>query len=108
MKHRPERVSSLIQEELGKILVRDIEVDGAIITITGVEINKDLEHASVYIGVFPPAKNEAVMETLNAARQTLQWELTKKLNIRPMPSIAFKLDVGAENAAAVEKKLLGK
>jgi len=106
MKHRPERASSLIKEELALIIERSIETPGALATITDVEVTKDMEHASVYVSVFPTNKGPGVLKLLTAARQDLQWKLTKKMNIRPMPSILFKLDEGMENAARVEKKLI--
>lgn len=104
--HRPERAGSVIKEELALLIERNIETPGALATITEVEVGKDMEHASVYISVFPTKKGPEVLKQLMAVRQELQWKLTKKMNIRPMPSINFKLDEGLENAARVEKKII--
>ena len=104
--HRPERVSDLIIEELNKLILREIEVPGALITITDVEVLKDLSQATVKVSVYPSEKSEKVLKILKKMRNKLQFLLLRKLNIKPMPQIAFKLDIGPEKAAVVEKKLL--
>ena len=52
MNYRPERVQSLIQEELGKLLLKEIEFPG-IVTITGVDVDKHLDIARVKLSVLP-------------------------------------------------------
>lgn len=89
--HRPKRVSRLIKEELSKLLVKEIEIPESLITITDVEVSNDLEKAIVKITVYPPQKSPEVLEILSKARGQLQFLLTRKLNIKPMPRIAFSL-----------------
>ena len=106
MNHRPLRVQSLIQRYLGELLVREFDARGALVTITSVEIDKKLEHAKVYVSVLPESQERATLEDLRDAQGTLQHTLLKKLNIKPLPRIAFELDHGISNAARVEKILL--
>lgn len=98
----------MIQEELAKIILREIEFPEALVTITGVDVDKKLETAVVRLGVLPPSSSGEVIKTVEGARGRLQRLLTKKINIKPMPRIRFEIDRGPENAAAVEKLLLGK
>jgi ribosome-binding factor A len=102
---RSERVSKLIREQLGEIIVREIDFGGALATITDVEVDKKLEHAKVKISVIPSNRDTAVIESLDRAAGHLQHLLMKKISIKPMPRIMFVLDRGYENAAEVEKKL---
>ena len=105
--HRPERVSALITEQLGKILLKEIEApEGVLLTITDVEVSKDLEHANVKVSVYPSNQAEAMMKILEKKQGHFQFTLSRKLNIRPMPRIVFKFDVGLEKAALIEKRLL--
>lgn len=104
--HRPERVSDLIIEELNNLLLREIEIPGVLITITEAEVLKDLSRATIKVSVYPSEKSEAVIKVLEKMRGKLQFLLNRKLNIRPMPQISFKLDKGPEKAARVEKRLL--
>lgn len=103
---RPQRVSSLIQEKLGWLLTKEIEVAGALISITGVEVGKDLEQAKVRITVYPSEKSGEAMKILGGQAKHLEYLLLKQINIKPMPHIVFELDRGPENAANIEKVLL--
>ena len=103
MNYRPLRVSKLIREELSVLVGRELEFDGALPTITEVEVDKKLDTAKVLVSVFPTSKTDAVFKVLNAARFSLQHALKKKINIKPMPKVVFIPDFGPANAAEVEK-----
>lgn len=103
---RSQRVSNLIREELSKIIFKELEFSGAIFTITEVEVDKDLENAEVYFSVLPADQSERVLKILNKFRSRLHYLLMKKINIKPMPYIIFKIDYGPEKAAEIEKILL--
>jgi ribosome-binding factor A len=100
---RSDRVSEVIRRELAKIILREVEFEDALVTITEVLVDKKLEHAKVMVSVIPSASGPASLETLQKATGYLQHLLIKKMNIRPMPRIAFAMDRGLENAASVEK-----
>lgn len=103
---RADRVSSVIREELGKLILREVEFGGAIVTITEVEAHKKLDTATVYVSVFPSEQAPEAMRILGEATPRLQHLLLRKMNIKPMPRIEFRYDVGPEQAARVEKALL--
>jgi ribosome-binding factor A len=106
MNHRPDRVASLIQEELGALILRELEFPGALVTISAVEVTKKLDLARVEVSVLPHEREEDVMKLLTAVQRELQFKLGRKLNIKPMPTLMFEIDHGGENAARVEKQLL--
>ncbi len=107
MNYRSERVQSLIQEELGKLLLREVEFP-ALVTITSVGVNKKLDVADVRLSVLPSSMEKKSFTIAKKQEKRLQYLLTKKINIRPMPKIRFEIDYGSENAAKVEKLLLDK
>ncbi len=114
MKHRSERVVNLIKEELSKIIARELEFPDCLMTITSVEIDKKLSRAMVNFSVLPSLsassgqaeKFEAVLKILENNRRHLQYLLMKKINIRQIPEIVFKIDRGLEAAANIEKLLI--
>jgi ribosome-binding factor A len=106
MKYRSERLGKLIAEQLNLILLREIEFDGALPTITGVEVSSKLETAAVKVSVFPSEKAPAVLKMLRKEQGRLQGLLIRKLEMRIVPKIDFEIDRGPENAARVEKDLL--
>ena len=90
--YRNLRVANLIQEELGKIILREIEFPNfTLVTITGVEVLKDLSQAKIKLGVIPSVAAKEVMDIINRYRPLLQNLLMKKININPMPRIVFEL-----------------
>lgn len=105
---RSQRVSKLIREELAKLIAREIDFNGALATITEVEVDKKLEHAKVKVSVIPSDRTTTVIKELDKQAGHLQHLLLKKINIKPMPRIAFAIDRGYENAAKVEKNLIAK
>ncbi|MEK9183794.1 MAG: 30S ribosome-binding factor RbfA [Patescibacteria group bacterium] len=103
---RKEKIGSLILEELNNILIREIEFKDALVTLTDVDVSSDLEIAKVGFSVIPSEKSDYVLKILNKFKGRLQFWLLKKINIRPMPKLMFKINYGIENAAEVEKLLL--
>src|SRR5271157_3626922 len=106
MNRRPERVSSLIKEELAKIIQREIEFNGFLVTLTDIDVDSKLGRAVVNFSVIPSDYFGDAFKILNRNKKHLQYLLMKKINIKPMPEILFKMDRGLENAALVEKILL--
>jgi ribosome-binding factor A len=106
MNFRPERVQGLIQEELSKLILKEVEVPGVILTITSVEVSKKLDLALVKVSVFPSEQSNEALETLRHRTPFLQRTLLRQINIKPMPQIRFEIDEGIQNAARVEKLLL--
>lgn len=107
MYQRYQRVSSLIRKELNNIILKEVEFPlGVLVTITDVDVQKDLDYAVVNVSIFPSGKNQEVLKILVRNQRRLQHLLLLKINIRPMPEIRFRLDEGLEKAAEIEKKLL--
>lgn len=105
--HRQERIGELIKKLLSELMLRELEFPlGTLATITEVIVSEDLEHAKIRVSVLPGSEAEKVLSVLKRFRDSLQYMLARKMNIRPMPQIAFELDHGLENAAWVEKTLL--
>ncbi|MBI2592944.1 MAG: 30S ribosome-binding factor RbfA [Candidatus Colwellbacteria bacterium] len=107
--YRPLRVGGLIQEELAKIIVREIDFpEGMLVTLSNVEISPDMEKAKAGISVIPTESSAEALKILTKRTGYLQHLLNRKLNIRPMPRVHFEIDYGPANAAEVEKLLLKK
>jgi ribosome-binding factor A len=104
--YRSQRVESLIAEELGKIIVREVEFPiGSLTTIVSVDVDKKMDRAKVFVSVIPALAKDAALNILKARTGELQHLLMKKINIKPMPRIIFEIDYGHEHAAVVEKVL---
>lgn len=106
MNYRSLRVGELFRDEIGVLLEREVEIPGALLTLTTVEVDKKLEHAKVGVSVLPTEKADEALRALRAVQGKFQYLLMKKINIKPLPRIEFVLDRGPEHAAEIEKILL--
>ena len=87
---RLEKVNSLIQQELGTIILKEIDVfPGILLTITRVECSNSLFQSKIFISVVPEDKFDEVLALLNRHIYDLQQMLNKKLKMRPVPKIEF-------------------
>lgn len=89
--YRNLKIASVIQEELGKLLLREFDFGDVLVTITEVAIGEDLQEAKVKLSILPFEKEPETFILINKRRGELQHKLLKKINIKPMPSIRFQI-----------------
>lgn len=112
---RIEKVNSLLQHEISKIIVRDFNFPDALITLSHVDASANLIEAKAYISVLPSAsakamadkeeKTDMVIKTLNNNVYDIQQKINKMLNMRPIPKIRFVKDEVIAKAAKIEEIL---
>jgi len=104
--NRIEKVNSLLQKEVGKIIHRDFDFGPEnLITITTVDASSNLIQAKVYISVFPDNKAQQVIDKLNRGVYVIQKKIDRILNMRPIPKIKFVIDKNPSQAGKVEELL---
>lgn len=107
MYSRSERVQSLIQAELSKIILKEVEFPiGVLVTIASIDLDKKMERAIIGVSVIPGDKAEIALKMLTNRTGYLQMLLLKQINIKPMPQLIFRMDKGYEHAANIEKLLI--
>jgi ribosome-binding factor A len=103
---RIERVNSLIQQELGQLILKEIDIfPGTLLTITRVECANNLFYCKVYVSVIPEDKLEEVLALLNRHIYALQQMLNKKLKMRPVPRIEFFKEKKTAEAGRIDELL---
>jgi len=94
MSFRPERLAEAIKKEVSELL-RDELKDPRIgfVSITAVKVSKDLRYADIYASVFgEPEDQKATIEALTKAQGFIRSELGRRIRLRYIPEINFKLD----------------
>lgn len=94
------RVGNLLQREISDIMRREMEdPDIGFATVTGVEVSADLRHARVFVSVLGDefAKRDT-MRALIRGRKFVRGLLGKRLDLRRIPELQFRLDETAERA----------
>lgn len=95
--HRQEKIAELVKEEVGKIVIRDIDIDpNFLLTITHVKVSSDLAHATIFISTLAPEQEEKALTILKANVRDIQHALNRKFRTRPVPKIVFAIDVAHE------------
>jgi len=103
---RQEQVNSLIQKELGAILLAELELPlGSLLTISRVEVSSSLEHADIFVTILPDGQTERVLALVQKNVYHLQKLLDKKLVLKFVPKIRFQLDEGLQAANEVNEIL---
>ncbi|HDH06550.1 MAG TPA: 30S ribosome-binding factor RbfA [Nitrospirae bacterium] len=103
---RSARVSDLIREEVADIIMNKIKHKTlGFITVTGAKVSDDLRHATVYLSVFNVEDNKKTLRKLNSSASFIKGELARRLKMRYVPSIIFKIDEAIEYGRKIDKML---
>jgi ribosome-binding factor A len=93
---RTQRVADYLQRELAALIqheVRDPRV--GMVSVTGVDVSRDLGHARVYYTVMGIESSEDAAESteaLNKAAGFLRGHLSRDSNMRSVPQLRFYFD----------------
>jgi ribosome-binding factor A len=75
------------------------------VTVTGAKITEDLKIATVYISVLKEEEKETTLEMLNAAKGFIRAELAKRIRMKFIPSLTFRIDESLEYGDRIERLL---
>jgi len=94
MAKRPERVASLLKQELADILMREYaDQTPALTTVTDVRVSPDLRIARVYISVYGDAEaKERTMEMLDVEKGHIRGLIGGRVRLRFTPDLQFVRD----------------
>ncbi len=105
MNNRIKKVNHLLKQELGNILLREMDFSGVLVTITNVDVSANLQQAKIYVSIMPDNQSDRIFKVLNINIYNIQQELNKRLKMRPVPRIEFKSEEKTKSAADIEKIL---
>lgn len=100
---RADRVAGLIQEELSRLLLRQVK-DPRVhqVTITAVRVSADLRHARIACtGPGGQGGLEAALTGLRSAAGFLRGQLGRTLRLRYAPELTFEADESVERSLHV-------
>ncbi|HEX7977843.1 MAG TPA: 30S ribosome-binding factor RbfA [Gemmatimonadaceae bacterium] len=106
--HRSDRVAAAMREEIATFLANDIKDPRilGLVTVTGVEVTRDLRHAKVFVSVLgSESQRAATFEGLNGVAAHLRGRVGRALRLRAAPEIEFRNDESIAHAAHIEQLL---
>ncbi|MGC0867491.1 30S ribosome-binding factor RbfA [Pantoea agglomerans] len=94
---RPQRVSQELQKEIAMILQREIKDPrlGMMVTLSGVEVSRDLAYAKVFVTFLNDKDEEAIKNGLKALKEAsgyIRILLGKAMRLRIVPELTFFYD----------------
>ncbi|MBM7063069.1 30S ribosome-binding factor RbfA [Pseudomonas sp. UL073] len=93
---RTQRIGDQMQRELSDLIRREIKDPRlGMVTITAVEVSRDLGHAKVFTTVMSVDGDEAVTQSikvLNDAAGFLRMQLARAMKLRSVPQLHFHYD----------------
>ena len=105
---RPDRVAEAIREEVATFLAEDVKDPRVVglVTVTSVEVSRDLRHAKVFVSVMgSDVERAATFEGLESVASHLRSRVGRALRLRLAPEISFRIDESIAHAARIENLL---
>jgi ribosome-binding factor A len=97
-----------MREEIATFLANDVKDPRimGLVTVTGVEITRDLRHAKVFVSVLgSESQRAATFEGLDNVASHLRGRVGRALRLRVAPEIEFRNDESVAHAAHIEQLL---
>jgi len=100
---RTSRISDLLQREIAVLIQREVKDPrlGKMITVSAVEISRDLSTAKIYITQLDTDKEsvQATLKILNHASGYLRSQLGQRIKLRVTPQLRFIYDESVSHGA---------
>lgn len=106
---RLNRVSKLLQKDLGEIMQFDMKhvTRGAMVTVTKVKITPDLSIAKVYLSLFATNDKEALLKNIKRHTKEIRGKLGTRIRhqLRVVPELHFYDDNSLDYIENIEHLL---
>lgn len=106
MSIRTERLGSVIQKDIGKILQQNYQPAGTFITVTRVRLTQDLSIAKIYLSIFSPDRDvQPIYKSIDEHQDEIRYQLASKIKnqVRRIPELLFYEDDTAEYVNKMEQ-----
>ena len=102
---RAARIADQIQRDLSDLIRKELKDPRVgLVTITAVEVTRDLSHAKVYITSLTGAEStDRSIQALQHAAGFLRTQLSHTLKVRSIPQLHFVYDASVERGARLSQ-----
>ena len=103
---RSARVSDLVREEVADIIMNKIKHKTlGFVTVTGAKVSPDLRNATIYLSVLNDDEKVRTVRKLNESKSFIKGELGKRLQMKYIPKLIFKIDEAVEYGRKIDTML---
>jgi ribosome-binding factor A len=101
---RSERVAGQLRRDLAQLIQMELsDPEIGFISISDVEVSRDISHAKVYVTVFETEKAESTIQALKRAASFLRRRLGQVMRIRSVPELHFEHDASVETGQRMDE-----
>ena len=108
MPNRIDRLNSLLKEVISEVITRQVRNPkvNALVSVTKVDLSKDLHNAKVYISVIgSDIEKKQTLQALQSAAGFISVNASKKVVMRYFPTLYFHLDASIEDEIRIHELL---
>lgn len=100
---RSDRVAAQLRRTLATAIHQNLpDEDTSFITISDVEVTRDLSVATVFINTLDPSQEKLALQTLRLNAKALRKVMSREMNMRKVPELRFKYDASLEYGQKLE------
>lgn len=92
---RQNKIARLIQKDLSNIFQAETrKTHGLLVSVSAVRVSPDLSVAKAYLSIFPSARAQEVIDSVNAQAQAIRYKLgtLERHQLRIIPELKFYID----------------
>ncbi len=104
MSERNEKVANYLKELTAEFLGRENNRT-SLVTVTSATCSPDLKRATVFITVFPTAKEKTALEFAKRKRPELREFFKKKMTTKNIPFVDIAIDLGEKHRQKIDELL---
>ena len=104
--HRTDRVSAQLRRELGTLVHVAVREHGLpSVSVSDVEITRDLAHAKVFVTALQPERSAEAMKGLKLIAYELRMQLARAMKLRHVPELHFHYDDSVDRGERIDNLL---
>lgn len=102
--NRAERVAGELRRELARLIQREVKDPSVgFVSVSDVEVTRDLSHAKVFITVFEETTARDSIKALNKAAGFIRGRLGQEMRMRSVPQLHFHHDASVETGQRMDR-----
>lgn len=96
----------MLREEIADIIMKKVKDPRlGFVTVTDVELSEDLKIARAFISVLKDEEKSTTLEILNAAKGLVRNEVSKRVRVKFIPLIEFRIDTSIAHGDRIDRLL---
>jgi len=99
---RTDRLSETIRKHIAEFVEEHFRGEG-IVTLTRLELSKNLKTCAVFFSIYPPKEEERLMRRIEGIASDIRAHVKKKMKTKFTPFFTFKSDAGERERQKIEE-----